>query len=270
MKERTRTARLNFQRFFSSDRIWFICSKRENISPLHWIKCTARHISVVTRPHFQIPLNHKIFHYCQLLSPWPGSVCTGLLSSSSGSDKSPGPGSCSGRMMRTNWERRGETGDNSMLLASVSRGPGPRRWWDGGRVRLGAGARSSRHTRTTAWIYHPSQGPDPWLPLSDVILGSNSRYQEEEKSLLKIFFDDTATRKRNSYPVNFFFKAGTWLCRGCNKYKGVSSFLTISPGTDQSFFIHCQTYWKLHYTSQISSCLLSSALILLLINLKQF
>ena len=174
--------------------------------------------------------------------------------------------------MRTNWERRGETGDKSMLLASVSRGPGPRRWWDGGRVRLGAGAWNSRHTRTTAWIYHPSQGPDPWFPLSDVILGSNSRYQEEEKSLLKIFFDDTATRREETHTKSTFSSKRElgWLCRGCNKYKGVSSFLTISPGTDQSFYIHCQTYWKLHYTSQISSCLLSSALILLLINLKQF
>lgn len=146
----------NFQRFFFSDRIWFICSKRENILPLHWIKCTARHISVVTRPHFQIPLNHKIFHYCQLLS-LVTRHSVHWISCSSGSDKSPGRGSCSRRMIGTNWE----TGDKSMLLASVSRGPGPRRWWDGGRV----GARTSaRHTRTTAWIYHPSQGPDTHGP----------------------------------------------------------------------------------------------------------
>ena len=63
----------------------------------------------------------------------------------------------------------------------------------------------ARDTRTTAWIYHPSQGPDPWFPLSDVILGSNSRYQEEEKSLLKIFFDDTA---KKLIPSQLFLQSG--------------------------------------------------------------
>ena len=36
-------------------------------------------------------------------------------------------------------------------------------------------------------------------PSDAVLLGSSSPYQEEEKSLRKTFFDDTATRKRNSW-----------------------------------------------------------------------
>ena len=151
-------ARPNFQRFLSSDRIRFICSKRENILPLHWIKCTARHISVVTRPHFPIPLNHKIFHYCQLLS-LVTRRSVHWIRKAAASIKVRGPVPARG-----GWSGPTERRVINPCCWRVcrERGPGPRRWWDGGRVRVGAGARSSRHTRTTAWIYHPSQGPDPW------------------------------------------------------------------------------------------------------------
>ena len=197
----------NFQRFLSSNGIWFICSKRENISPLHWIKCTARHIIVVTRTHFQIPLNHKIFHYCQALSQWPGTAVHWI-------NPAEAQSGASRLCYWGGWWEPTETRVINPCCWRVcrERGPGPRRWWDGGRVRVGAGARASRHTRTTAWIYHPSQGPDPWPPPSDVILGSSSRYREEEKSLRKIYFDDTAPcREKDAVRVNFLQSGGTWM-----------------------------------------------------------
>ena len=55
-----------------------------------------------------------------------------------------------------------------------------------------------------------------------VILGSNSRYREEDKCLGKIFFDEKyARREKESQGVNFLQSGNLDDCVGCNKYKRV-------------------------------------------------